>query len=126
MVLPLLKTDLLTLMLAVREGRLSEYTLENHNGAAACVIIASGGYPQKYSTGFEINSGDTEKMQDITVYHAGTKLEGGRLVTSGGRVLGVTAVAPTLAGALDKAYAAVGKISFDGAFYRRDIGRKGL
>ncbi|NMP36745.1 MAG: phosphoribosylamine--glycine ligase [Clostridiales bacterium] len=125
-VLPLLKTDLLTLMLAVREGRLSEYNVENRSGAAACVIMASGGYPQKYATGFPISFGEAENSADVTIYHAGTRLENGAVVTSGGRILGVTALAKTLPEALEKSYAAVGKISFDGAFYRRDIGRKGL
>ena len=86
--------------------------------------MASGGYPQKYRTGYEISGLDgMGQAEGVTVYHAGTKLEGGRFLTSGGRVLGVTAVGKDRAEALAKSYAAVEKISFADAHYRRDIGR---
>ena len=123
-VLPLLKSDLLTIFQAVRDGRLSEVPVEFSDESAACVIMASGGYPQKYRTGYEISGLDgMGQAEGVTVYHAGTKLEGGKFFTSGGRVLGVTAVGKDRAEALAKSYAAVEKISFADAHYRRDIGR---
>ena len=125
-VLPLLKTDLLTVMRAVHDGRLSEVPVEFANGAAACVVVASSGYPQAYPKGLPISLGDAESRADVTVYHAGTALQDGRLVTSGGRVLGVTATGEDLPAALEKAYAAVREVSFEGAFYRRDIGARAL
>ena len=92
--------------------------------AAACVVMASGGYPVKYEKGKVITGLDENgQLPGVTVYHAGTAEKDGCLVTSGGRVLGVTALAPTLDEALQKAYDAVEKIHFDGAHYRRDIGR---
>ncbi len=125
-VLPLLKTDLFTVMRAVHDGRLAEVPVEFASGAAACVVVASGGYPQAYPKGLPISLGDAESRADVTVYHAGTALRDGRLVTSGGRVLGVTATGEDLPAALEKAYAAVREVSFDGAFYRRDIGARAL
>ncbi len=123
-VLPLLKTDLLTIFQAVRDGRLSEVPVEFSDGAAACVIMASGGYPQKYQTGFEIHGLDAMgQAPGVTVYHAGTRLEDGKFLTAGGRVLGVTAVGANLDEALAKSYAAAEKISFEGVHYRRDIGK---
>ena len=125
-VLPLLKTDLFTVMRAVHDGRLAEVPVEFASGAAACVVVASGGYPQAYPKGLPISLGDAESRADVTVYHAGTALRDGQLVTSGGRVLGVTATGEDLPAALEKAYAAVREVSFDGAFYRRDIGARAL
>lgn len=125
-VLPLLKTDLFTVMRAVHDGRLAEVPVEFAGGAAACVVVASGGYPQAYPKGLPISLGDAESRADVTVYHAGTALRDGRLVTSGGRVLGVTATGEDLPAALEKAYVAVREVSFDGAFYRRDIGARAL
>ena len=123
-VLPLLKTDLLTIFQAVRDGRLSEVPVEFSDGAAACVILASGGYPQKYQTGFEIHGLDEMgQAPGVTVYHAGTRLEDGKFYTSGGRVLGVTAVGGDLSEALAKSYAAAEKIVFEGVHYRKDIGK---
>lgn len=121
-VLPLLKTDLLTIMNAVIDGTLDSLPIEWSDGAAACIVLASGGYPGHYETGFPIEG--LEMVRDAAVYHAGTKLVNGHLVTGGGRVLGVTATAPTLEEALDKAYAAAEQIRFDGRHYRRDIGRR--
>ena len=123
-VLPLLKTDLLTIFQAVRDGRLAEVPVEFSDGAAACVILASGGYPQKYQTGFEIHGLDEMgQAPGVTVYHAGTRLEDGKFYTSGGRVLGVTAVGGDLSEALAKSYAAAEKIVFEGVHYRKDIGK---
>ena len=126
-VLPLLKTDLLTIFQAVMEGKLSEQKVEFLDKAACCVILASGGYPKNYYTGLPISGiEEAEQMEDVSVYHAGTKMEDGKLLTAGGRVLGVTALADDLAGAMEKAYEAAGKIHFDNMHYRRDIGRRAL
>ncbi|MBQ9300969.1 MAG: phosphoribosylamine--glycine ligase [Clostridia bacterium] len=122
-VLPLLKTDLLTVMQAVTAGRLKEIDVEFSPRHAACVIMASKGYPTAYEKGYEITIPEAVLPQ---VYVAGAKAQNGRLVTSGGRVLGVTAVADTLRGAIDSAYAAVNTIHFDNAFYRGDIGARAL
>lgn len=123
-VLPLLKTDLLTIFKAVRDERLADVRVEFSDGAAACVILASGGYPQKYQTGFEIHGLDAMgQAPGVTVYHAGTRLEDGKFLTSGGRVLGVTAVGSDLSEALAKSYAAAEKIVFEGVHYRKDIGK---
>lgn len=125
-VLPLLKTDLLTVMQAVHDETLSELPVEFSDEAAACVIVASGGYPKSYQKGCVMDFGKAEELPDVTVYHAGTALKDGKLVTSGGRVLGVTATGKDLETALQKAYAAVEEIHFDGAFYRKDIGQRAL
>ena len=123
-VLPLLKTDLLTIFKAVRDERLADVKVEFSDGAAACVILASGGYPQKYQTGFEIHGLDAMgQAPGVTVYHAGTRLENGKFLTSGGRVLGVTAVGSDLSEALARSYAAAEKIVFEGVHYRKDIGK---
>ena len=126
-VLPLLKTDLFTIFNAVCDETLAHLNVEWHDGAAACVIMASGGYPLKYDTGCVIEGLDEHgQCENATVYHAGTRLENGKLVTSGGRVLGVTAVGDTLEQALKRSYEAVETIHFEGAHYRGDIGRKAL
>lgn len=124
-VLTRLKTDLVEIFDAIIDERLDSVKIEWEDNAAVCVILASGGYPGKYTTGIEI-SGLAEAEQDpaVVVFHAGTKLEDGKYYTAGGRVLGVTAVAETMDSAREKAYAAVGKISFEGMHYRRDIGVK--
>ena len=128
-VLPLLETDLADIIEAIWEEKLDALEIKWSGKSCACVVMASGGYPEKYETGKEINGLD-EKGQsgdkDAFVYHAGTKLENGKFLTSGGRVLGVTATADGLKEALDKAYTLVGKISFEKAHYRRDIGNKAL
>ena len=123
-VLPLLKSDLLEIMLAVRGGTLSEEHVRFSQDAACCVVLASEGYPTKYETGFEISLPETGANESI--YVAGARLEGGRLLTSGGRVLGAVATAPTLGEAIERAYALAGKISFANAYMRRDIGRRAL
>lgn len=121
-VLPMLKGDLLDIFEAVTDGRLSEVKIGWEDGACVCVVLASGGYPVKYEKGKEIEIGDIDK--DVVLYHAGTKRKDGKLVTDGGRVLGVCARGKTLEEARQKAYENVGKIRFDGMFYRKDIGIK--
>ena len=125
-VLPLLKTDLLTVMQATTSGTLDRLNVEFDTGAACCVILASGGYPTHYEKGKEIVVTDEEKLKGATVYHAGTALKDGRLVTSGGRVLGVTCTAPTLREAVKKAYDAAEGITFEGVHFRKDIGARAL
>ena len=120
-VLPLLESDLLTVMKATTEGTLSETEVKFADKHACCVIMASDGYPQKYQSGFEIKIADEVKD---SVYVAGAKIEDGILKTAGGRVLGVTAVEETLEKAIDSSYAKVQKVSFDNAYYRKDIGKK--
>ena len=123
-VLPRLKTDLVDICEAVIDEKLSDINIEWYDGAAACVVMASGGYPLSYKKGLEIFGLDENGQVDgATVYHAGTKYENGKFYTNGGRVLGVTATAPTLDEALKKAYGAVDKIKFEGAHFRHDIGR---
>ncbi|MCL2446492.1 MAG: phosphoribosylamine--glycine ligase [Oscillospiraceae bacterium] len=122
-VLPLLDSDLLEIFEAVQQERLAELNIAWKDEHACCVIMASGGYPEKYSTGHAITFGDAGHA---FVYHAGTKCKGEELVTAGGRVLGITATGSSLQQAIDQAYAAVDIISFSGAFYRTDIGKKAL
>ena len=122
-VLPLLKTDLLTVMQAVTEERLSEIDVEFSDEFACCVIMASDGYPEAYAKGFEITV--PEELKD-NVYVAGAALKDGKLVTSGGRVLGAVKTAKTLKDAVEGAYGLVEKIHFDNAFYRHDIGARAL
>ena len=128
-VLPLLKTDLADIIEAIWDERLDGLDIEWDSGACACVVMASGGYPEKYPTGLPISGFDENGQlpdKSAYVYHAGTKLENGTFLTAGGRVLGVTATAGDLQKALDKAYGAVGEISFENAHYRKDIGQRAL
>jgi phosphoribosylamine--glycine ligase len=127
--------DLVPLLLAAARGDdlgpATRWEMDWRSGGAGetgvCVAVASGGYPGAYRTGLPIEGvGDAEKHPGVIVFHSGTAERAGRLVTSGGRVLGVTAVAPDLEAAIAGAYAAVGEIRFEGMHYRRDIGRKGL
>lgn len=123
-VLPRLKTDLLDICDAVIDEKLSGLEIEWSEDACACVVIASGGYPGSYKKGLRIDGLDDDGQVDgATIYHAGTIYEDGNFYTNGGRVLGVTATASTLEGALGQAYGAVKKISFEGSFYRKDIGK---
>lgn len=122
-VLPLLEGDLLEIMLACTNGTLDSIDVKFSNGAACCVIMASNGYPGKYESGFEITVDDGIEAQ---VYVAGARLEEGKLLSSGGRVLGVTATGSDLKDAVAKAYANVSKVDFENAFYRHDIGAKAL
>ena len=123
-VLPLLESDLLEIMLAVADERLSETEVKFSRGAACCVVLASKGYPQKYETGFEISLPALGKDEEI--YVAGAKLRDGKLVTSGGRVLGAVARAEDLASAVEKAYRLSERVSFANAYKRSDIGARAL
>ena len=122
-VLPLLESDLLDIMLACTEGRLSDADVRFSDKCSCCVVKASRGYPEKYDTGYEITA---DGKPDAEIYIAGAKLEDGRLLTSGGRVLGVTAVADTLAEAVQKAYREADKVHFANELFRRDIGARAL
>ena len=124
----LLKTDLLDILEACIEGRLHDINVEWNPGFAACVVMASGGYPSSdYKKGLPITGIDNaEILHGVVVFHAGTKQADGQLVTSGGRVLGVTGIGATLQEALDHAYNGVERIHFEGAHYRKDIGAKSL
>ena len=126
-VLPLLETDFVDIIEAVYNETLENLDIKWSDKACACVVMASGGYPEKYETGKEIAGLDENGQTDgAYVYHAGTKLENGKFLTAGGRVLGVTATGDNLKSALDDAYEAVGKISFEKAHFRKDIGKKAL
>lgn len=127
-ILPLLKTDALDVFVAVATGALGDLDVELHNGAAACVVLASAGYPASYEKGFPIKGIElAEQLPGTMVFHAGTTRDAsGTLRTSGGRVLAVAAEAPSLEGALSRVYTGVSLVSFDGAQHRTDIGRKGL
>lgn len=121
-VLPLLESDLLSIMQHIANGTLADAEVKFSNKAACCVIMASEGYPGKYETGYEI----TLPADSSRIFVAGAKIKDGKLVTGGGRVLGVTEVADTLAEAVDKAYETVKTVSFANAYYRKDIGKKAL
>jgi phosphoribosylamine---glycine ligase len=126
-ILPRLSSDFSQLCAALSEGRLKDYTAVWSQEAAVCVVLASGGYPGAYSKGKVITGLNmAEEDRRIAVFHAGTRLEGGKFVTDGGRVLGVTATGQDLASAIMRAYEAVNKIHFEGMHCRRDIGAKGL
>jgi len=121
-----LKSDLVAAIDAVLAGRLDKTTLRWNPWPAVCVVIASGGYPGTYKSGVAISGLENVSSDHVTVFHAGTRRVGNRVVTAGGRVLGVTAAAPTLTEARQRAYEVVDKIPFEGAFCRRDIGAKAL
>lgn len=124
MVLPLLKSDLLTVMQATTKGALKDTKVEFSNKSACCVILASQGYPQKYQTGYEMTI-EPEALPHA--YVAGAKLDGdGRLLTGGGRVIGLTAVEDSLPLAIEEAYRLAGMVHFENAYCRRDIGRRAL
>lgn len=124
-VLPLLQSDLFSILRAVREERLAAADIVWRDGAAACVVLASGGYPKKYQTGFPITGLDADGgCAGAIVYHAGTKWQDGQYRTAGGRVLGVTGLGDTLEEAIRRAYAAAEDIRFENRHYRTDIGRK--
>jgi phosphoribosylamine--glycine ligase len=122
-----LESDLLGALEACVEGRLSETEFRWKPGASACVIASSGGYPGSYQTGYEITGlEDAAKVPGVQIFHSGTALVGGTLRTSGGRVLGVSAAADTLAEALARAYEAIERIQFEAIYFRRDIGNRAL
>ncbi len=124
-ILPALKSDLLELIQACLNETLEDVKMEFNDGSFMDVVLASGGYPGSYEKGKEI-TGIEILSDDILIFHAGTKRDGEKLVTSGGRVLNVVAHAPTLEQAIEKVYGEIPKIHFDGMFYRKDIGKKGL
>ena len=121
-VLPLMESDLLDVMMAVRDERLAECPVKFREGASCCVVCASSGYPGTYLTGYPIDFGDAGDMAGVEIFHAGTKFENGKYYTAGGRVLAVNAVDVDLESAKAKAYEAVSRISFEGMRYRSDIG----
>jgi len=123
-----LKSDLVEAMIAVCEHRLDEITLEWDPRAAVCVVMSSGGYPDTYAKGYEITGiAEAEALgNDIKVFHAGTAMQGGKLVNTGGRVLGVTALGENIAAAQKRAYEAVAKIHWKDCYYRKDIGSKAI
>jgi len=126
-ILPRLKTDLIDILNAVIDGSLHKINIEWEDNAAVCVVVASGGYPGKYQKGKVINGLERlEKMKDIIVFHAGTKLQDNKIITSGGRVLGITAWDDTISKAKEKAYEGVEKIYFEDMYYRKDIAVKAI
>lgn len=126
-VLPLLDTDFVDIIEAVYEERLDKIDIRWKKKSAACVVMASGGYPKKYETGIEMKGLDDKgQVEGAFVYHAGTKYKDGKFYTAGGRVIGVTSIGDTLKETIENSYNAVSKISFAGNHYRRDIGQKAL
>lgn len=126
-ILPLLETDLVDICEAVIEGTLDQQMITWDDGAAVCVVMASGGYPGNFEKGKEITGlKDADSMPGVMTFHAGTANADGRLVTAGGRVLGVTACGNSIAGAIERAYLGVEKIQFSGRHYRTDIGQRAL
>ncbi len=123
-VLPLLESDLLEIMIAVREGKLTEDMVRFSSGSACCVVLASEGYPQHYRTGYEITLPETKENENI--YIAGAKAENGKLLSAGGRVLGAVATAGTLREAIENAYGLARRIHFENAYMRKDIGKRAL
>ncbi|MCA9436268.1 MAG: phosphoribosylamine--glycine ligase, partial [Candidatus Omnitrophica bacterium] len=125
---PVLESDLFELLLLASEGRLEEHPgLEVSPNPAVCVVLASGGYPGSYEKGREIHG--LESLHDdpeTTAFHAGTKELNGKIVTAGGRVLGIAGRGETVAAAIERAYQGVSRISFEGMFFRKDIGKKAL
>jgi len=122
-----MKSDLLEVLVAVCEGRLEEVSIEWDPRPAVCVVMASGGYPDKYEKGKKITGlEEVKQIEDVIVFHAGTAEKDGDIVTNGGRVLDVTALGRTIPEAKTKAYEGVEKIHFDGAYYRGDIADKAI
>lgn len=125
-VLPRLKTDIIDIFEAINNETLSDLNIQWDERACTCVIMASGGYPKSYPKGIEIKGLTNGQLDGVTVYHAGTKIQNDKLVTSGGRVLGVTALGDNLSDAIEKSYKGVDKITFDGSHFRKDIGKRAL
>ncbi len=128
-IVPLIEGDLAEILLSIAERRLNPSNVKQHAASAVCVVMASRGYPDDYQIGKEIRGLERVKQEEgVVVFHAGTRSDGEKVVTSGGRVLGVTAIGyeHDLRGSIDAAYRAVGSITFDGAYYRSDIGQKAL
>ena len=125
-ILPRLKSDLLPLLDASISGKLREAEIEWDERPAVTVVMASGGYPEKYETGKRISGLERAASDGVQVFHAGTRRENGEVITSGGRVLAVTALGDTIAAARSRAYEAVGRIHFEGCHYRRDIAQSAV
>ncbi|MDR1696208.1 MAG: phosphoribosylamine--glycine ligase [Endomicrobium sp.] len=125
-VLPLLDTDLTDISLALIDKKLSGIEIKWKNGAAVCVVLASGGYPGKFDSGFEIRGLENVEDKNTIIFHAGTKNENGKILTAGGRVLGITSVAGDIKTAIDEVYSQVKLISFKNMHYRKDIAQKAL
>ena len=125
-VLPLLDGDLVQIMCACADGTLADVPIHWRNGAAVCVVIAAGGYPAAYEKGYEISGLSTAESMGVLVFHAGTAERNGKIITNGGRVLGVVGIGEDIAAAVKKTYAAVEKISFKDAYYRKDIAHRAL
>jgi phosphoribosylamine--glycine ligase len=123
-ILPRMQSDLLEIIVATTDGKLGETGIEFDNEVRCCVVLASGGYPESYEKGKEITGLDD--VENAIVFHAGTKEEGGKLYTNGGRVLNIVGSGSDLKTAIDNTYAEVEKVHFDKAYYRSDIGAKGL
>ncbi|MEJ2492566.1 MAG: phosphoribosylamine--glycine ligase [Desulfuromonadales bacterium] len=122
-----MKSDIVPVLRACARGNLGQDTIAWHDKAAVCVVMASGGYPMAYDKGFEITGLDTVmKMDDVYVFHAGTAYQDGKIVNSGGRVLGVTGLGDSVAEAIECAYSAVDRINWQGVHFRKDIGKKAL
>ncbi|OHB26790.1 MAG: phosphoribosylamine--glycine ligase, partial [Desulfuromonadaceae bacterium GWC2_58_13] len=122
-----MKSDIVPVLQACARGELGQASLEWHDMAAVCVVMASGGYPGSFEKGLEISGLEAaEGIGDLMVFHAGTALKDGKIVNNGGRVLGVTGLGTTVAAAIDKAYAGVRVIGWPGVHYRNDIGKKAL
>ena len=126
--MPRLKSDLLEVMLAASQGKLSKIkSLDWDSRSCVCVVCASKGYPGNYTKDKEISGLDlAEKLEDIIIFHAGTKRIGNKILTNGGRVIGVTGLGGTIKEAINKTYAGVNKISFEGMHYRKDIAYRAL
>jgi phosphoribosylamine--glycine ligase len=121
-ILPRLKSDLLPLLIATSEGRLEDVAIEFDSRTAVTVILASAGYPGKYDTGKRIEGlEDAARLPDVRIFQAGTKRQDGKIVTSGGRVLAITALGESVTEARERAYAAIRQIHFEGCHFRRDI-----
>lgn len=125
-ILPLLQTDLFTIMKAVEAEKLAELPIEFSQKASCCITVASEGYPASYKTGYPITFGTLASKPNYVLFHAGTKKQDGKLITAGGRVFGLTGIGNNLVEAMVTAYDAVGEISFTDSYYRKDIGQKGL
>jgi phosphoribosylamine--glycine ligase len=127
-VVPLIEGDFCEILLGAASGRLRGIPVKTSSAAAVCVVMSSAGYPERYEVGKEIKGLDALNSDDIIAFHAGTKREADRIVSAGGRVLGVTAIEQSgnLEKAIEEVYKSVDKIKFDGAYFRRDIGQKAL
>lgn len=123
----LLKSDIMPILEAIADGNLLEVEIQWSDQAAVCVVMTSGGYPREYETGKEIRGlHEVAKMENVVVFHAGTKEENGKILTAGGRVLGVTALTDTIPEAIDRVYEAVSTLSWEGEHHRTDIAQKAL